>query len=129
MKVVGIMAAIAGGLVLAEVTPLVLEGVPITWTHRLNEHCTFDRRPWLKAMPMGLRKHVRLRVVNLTEGVANFLPDDVRDGVVACHVRRGLANPQGSVNRVMRRWPTDAELTAWRSQNNGTDHVRTPHRR
>lgn len=108
MKIVGIAAAMAAGAAIASVLPVATEGLPITWTHQLDAQCTWDRRPWFKALPTGARAHVRVRV--------GYLPAEVRDEVLACHVRRGLANPTPSVNVIMKQWPSEADFTAWRAE-------------
>lgn len=108
MKALPAAVCVALGLVGAQVLPLLAEGLPLTWTHTLNAQCSFDRRPWFGALPLGIRPHIRLRV--------GFLPPEVQEAVMACHVRRGLVNPQGYVNEVRRSWPSEAELTAWRAE-------------
>lgn len=108
MRAVGILAALAAGAAIANILPVATEGLPLTWTHQLNAQCSWDRRPWFTVLPTKARAHLRVRVGNL--------PNEVRDEVVACYVRRGLTNPEPSVNVIMRKWPSDAEFTAWRAE-------------
>lgn len=109
-------ALVAGVLAVREAAPVVMEGAPLWWTHALNEQCTFDRRPWFEALPMGVRTHVRLRL--------GELPSEVHDEVLACQVRRGLKSETPLVNTILRRWPSTAEFTAKRGNDEGPFHAR-----
>jgi hypothetical protein len=100
-------AIVAAVLGVRQVSFVVAEGLPIAWTHTLNDQCTFDRRPWFKALPMGIRVHIRLRLGDL--------PGEVRDEVLACHVNRGLKSASPFLKTIRPDWPSDAELTAMES--------------
>jgi hypothetical protein len=108
VKALPAAACVALGLVGAQVLPVALEGAPLALTHRLTQQCAWERRAWFAALAPGARAFVRVKVGEVDE-------DTTRE-IIACHVRRGLANPQGSVNVIMRKWPSEAELTAWRAE-------------
>jgi hypothetical protein len=106
-RLLTIAALVAGVLAVREASPVVMEGLPIGWTHTLNDQCTFDRRPWYRALPMGIRSQIRLRL--------GEFPSELRDEVLACHVGRGLKSSSPFLKTIRPDWPSDAELTAMES--------------
>ncbi len=116
IKALHIAAVVAATLGAREAAPAVVLGAPLTWTHALNDQCTWVRRAWFSALPLGVRPHVRIRLGDL--------PEEVSDEVLACQMRRGLKSETPLVKTLLPRWPSRAEFTAMETTDEGSFHAR-----